>query len=80
MNDLKYEIKMQNLSECPSVEGNHLRRDEDGESQFTTKYFENPFVFMKKNRSKESIAVEEHEIKTTLRLKRENERFENIET
>lgn len=35
---------------------------------------------MKKNRSKESLAVEEHEIKTTLRLKRENERFENIET
>ncbi len=54
--DLKYQIKMQNLSECPSVEP-RLRTQEDAietesaASQFTTKYFENPFRFMKKNKS-----------------------------
>lgn len=44
MNDLKYEIKMQNLSECPSVEP-RLRTQEDmmdaesATSHFTAKYF-----------------------------------------
>lgn len=43
MHDLKYEIKMQNLSECPSIEPRlHTQEDMDAESvnsHFTTKYF-----------------------------------------
>lgn len=72
--DLKYEIKMQNLSECPSVEP-RLRTQEDMvetesvNSQFTAKYFENPFRFMKKNKSASTFNREE--TKTILKVKRE---------
>ena len=52
--DLKYEIKMQNLSECPSIRPRPVH--DDTESQFTMKYFENPFTF-RKHRSIESIQV-----------------------
>ena len=40
---------MQNLSECPSVEPRFNTNNEDAESQFTTKYFEVPNRFLKKN-------------------------------
>jgi hypothetical protein len=52
-NDLKNEIKMQELSECPNMERRMRTEEDDAESQFTMKYFENPFQFIKKNNQTE---------------------------
>ena len=57
MMNLRSEIRMQNLSECPSFEP-RLNTNEDTESQFTTKYFDIPTRFMlKRNKSTDTFTA-----------------------
>jgi len=57
MFNLKNEIRMQNLSECPSIEPRMMTLNDDAESQFTTKYFELPNRFMRRNKSTDTVTV-----------------------
>ena len=58
MLNLKSEIRMQNLSDCPSIEPRmYTLTNDDAESQFTTKYFDLPNRFMKRNRSTDTVTV-----------------------
>lgn len=66
--NLKSEIKMQNLSECPSLGPRVFPGNEDAESQFTTKYFDVPSRFLlKRNTSSGTFnTIEEQESNTFL--------------
>ena len=74
MLNLRNEIRMQNLSDCPSI-SNYPRMDtnEDAESEFTTKYFDLPTRFMlKRNKSSDTFGSN-LDNKTTCRLQRKSQ-------